>query len=173
MNRNRQKGKFKLLDKYKAITFFWLCSIILCSIWYGFVTHKNSTYYKIESEIADENRITDANSKENTDYGDVEVNNFMGLKIVHLDLKGAPPKISYFKQLFPLLASLGATGLLIEYEDMFPYYKTLANVSSLEAYSLKEIETVNKLAQLSNLLIIPLIPTIGKSFRFYFKVRRV
>jgi len=34
-------------------------------------------------------------------------------RYVHLDLKGAAPKVSYFSWLFPLLKELGATGLLI------------------------------------------------------------
>lgn len=34
-------------------------------------------------------------------------------RIVHLDLKGAPPLISYFKQIFPLIKNMGATGILL------------------------------------------------------------
>lgn len=34
-------------------------------------------------------------------------------RIVHLDLKGAPPIIPYFKRLFPLIKTLGATGILL------------------------------------------------------------
>lgn len=82
-------------------------------------------------------------------------------RIVHLDLKGAPPKISYFRKIFPLLAELGATGLLIEYEDMFPYSDILANISALNAYSTDDIDVINKLAKENNLKIIPLVQIFG------------
>lgn len=34
-------------------------------------------------------------------------------RVVHLDMKGAAPKLSYLEVVFPLLSSLGATGLLV------------------------------------------------------------
>lgn len=34
-------------------------------------------------------------------------------RIVHFDLKGAPPKISYLKRIFPLIKTMGATGILL------------------------------------------------------------
>ena len=34
-------------------------------------------------------------------------------KLVHLDLKGAPPRIEYLQELLPFLKHLGATGLLL------------------------------------------------------------
>ena len=34
-------------------------------------------------------------------------------RVVHLDLKGAPPKLSYLKELFPVLRDAGATAILL------------------------------------------------------------
>lgn len=34
-------------------------------------------------------------------------------RLVHFDLKGAPLKVSYFKRIFPLLKTMGATGILL------------------------------------------------------------
>ena len=42
-------------------------------------------------------------------------------RIVHFDLKGAPPSIDYMKKVVTISKELGATGVLIEYEDMFPW----------------------------------------------------
>ena len=53
------------------------------------------------------------------------------------DLKGAPPKLSYLKEVLPLLTMAGATDLLIEYEDMFPYWGVLQNISSKTAYPMQ------------------------------------
>lgn len=86
---------------------------------------------------------------------------FEGEKIVHIDLKGAPPKISYYGKLFPLLSKLGSTGILMEYEDMFPYSGMLNNISALNAYSLEDIKIINKMAKENNLKVIPLIQTFG------------
>ena len=42
-------------------------------------------------------------------------------RIVHIDLKGAQPKIGYYEEFFKLIKQFGATGLLLEYEDVFPF----------------------------------------------------
>jgi len=42
-------------------------------------------------------------------------------KLVHIDLKGAPPKLSYLKSLMGLVSEAGGNGILLEYEDMFPF----------------------------------------------------
>ncbi|KAK8768050.1 hypothetical protein V5799_005163 [Amblyomma americanum] len=65
-------------------------------------------------------------------------------RIVHFDLKGAPPKLEYYDAVFPLLRKLGATGLLMEYEDMFPYTGVLSPLAASNAY--KEAEIAHILA---------------------------
>ena len=42
-------------------------------------------------------------------------------RLVHLDFKGAPPRLPYLKGVLALAANLGATGVLLEWEDMFPW----------------------------------------------------
>uniref|UniRef100_A0A8D0FUD4 Hexosaminidase D n=1 Tax=Strix occidentalis caurina TaxID=311401 RepID=A0A8D0FUD4_STROC len=56
------------------------------------------------------------------------------MRLVHLDLKGAAPRVSYLEQVFPLLSQLGANGILIEYEDMFPFKGELEILRSPYAY---------------------------------------
>lgn len=88
--------------------------------------------------------------------------NEMRRRLVHLDLKGAPPRAAYLAevrregrgrrsarpapparppatappapQVLPLLRAMGATGLLLEYEDAFPYAPPLEALSAPHAY---------------------------------------
>ncbi|XP_014613036.1 PREDICTED: hexosaminidase D-like [Polistes canadensis] len=86
---------------------------------------------------------------------------FKGHKIVHLDLKGAPPKIGYYKYLLPLLKKLGATGILIEYEDMFPFDGNIKDISAYNCYTKDDLSIIQSLAEENNLIVIPLIQTFG------------
>ncbi|XP_053308862.1 hexosaminidase D [Spea bombifrons] len=83
------------------------------------------------------------------------------LTLVHLDLKGAPPKVAYLAEVFPLFSALGANGLLIEYEDTFPYFGELLPLRAAHAYSPQEIREILRLAELHNLEVIPLVQTFG------------
>ncbi|XP_007652522.1 hexosaminidase D isoform X2 [Cricetulus griseus] len=83
------------------------------------------------------------------------------MRLVHLDLKGAPPKVSYFSEVFPLFHALGANGLLIEYEDMFPYEGHLRLLRAKHAYSHSEVTEILRLARLSELEVVPLVQTFG------------
>jgi len=72
-------------------------------------------------------------------------------KFVHLDLKGMPPLVSYYAALFPLLKRIGVTGIVVEYEDMFPFSGILAPVVNRKAYTVKEVLRINQLAAASDL----------------------
>ncbi|XP_065282886.2 hexosaminidase D-like [Dermacentor albipictus] len=84
-------------------------------------------------------------------------------RLVHLDLKGAPPKASYLITLIPILKSLGATGLLIEYEDSFPFVgEPLHALASPRAYTRQELRAVLDTARDYDLTVVPLINTFDK-----------
>lgn len=62
--------------------------------------------------------------------------------VVHLDLKGAPPKLEYLKSLLPIMSKLGVNALLIEYEDMFPYNRSLIGLRASNCYERAQVRTV-------------------------------
>lgn len=76
------------------------------------------------------------------------------MRVVHLDLKGAPPRMHLFKTLFPLIAAAGANAILLEYEDMFPYEGILKNASAKNAYSREEVRCCDRIALCSVTLLI-------------------
>ncbi len=82
-------------------------------------------------------------------------------RFVHLDLKGAAPKVDYYEKLFPFLKQLGATGLLIEYEDMFPFTDRLAIIKHGFAYTKYDIQRILELAMINDLKVMPLLQVYG------------
>jgi len=82
-------------------------------------------------------------------------------RFVHLDLKGAAPKVVYFEKLFPYLKQLGANGLLIEYEDMFPFTDRLSIIRHGLAYSNADIQKILQLAEINDLKVMPLLQVYG------------
>lgn len=82
-------------------------------------------------------------------------------KLVHFDLKGAPPMVSYYEQVFPLLKKLGATGILMEYEDMFPYVGDLQIVCQPDVYSKEDIQKIQEIASNNDLTVVPLVQSFG------------
>ncbi|XP_028412708.1 hexosaminidase D-like [Dendronephthya gigantea] len=86
---------------------------------------------------------------------------FQGQKLVHFDLKGAPPKLEYMLRLIPLLREWGATGILMEYEDFFPYKDQFQVVRKPRAYTLNDIHRLQQAAENENLTFIPLVQTFG------------
>lgn len=82
-------------------------------------------------------------------------------RIIHIDLKGAPLKPQYFEKFFSLLKEFGATGILLEYEDVFPYEGGLAEAKHGHAYSIEDVKKIKNLAKQNGLKIIPLVQTYG------------
>ncbi|XP_074475248.1 hexosaminidase D isoform X1 [Sebastes fasciatus] len=86
-----------------------------------------------------------------------------GKKLVHLDLKGAPPRVEYLHKLIELFSQLGADGLLVEYEDMFPYggEVKLLQATVQPAYSREEVLSMQEFAKSKGMEVIPLVQTFG------------
>jgi hexosaminidase len=100
--------------------------------------------------------------------------------LVHLDMKGAPPPSKFLVELMPHFRDWGATGLLIEWEDMLPFEGPLERIRHPEAYSADEVgrapldasasRDVNVVAQVRMVLaaakacgltVTPLVQTFG------------
>lgn len=84
-----------------------------------------------------------------------------GHVLVHLDLKGAPPKLEYLQTVLPLMKKWGVTGLLVEYEDMFPYKNKLSDLATKFAYSEDDISALLQMASDNSFTVIPLVQTFG------------
>uniref|UniRef100_A0AAQ4RP29 beta-N-acetylhexosaminidase n=1 Tax=Gasterosteus aculeatus aculeatus TaxID=481459 RepID=A0AAQ4RP29_GASAC len=86
-----------------------------------------------------------------------------GKKLVHLDLKGAPPRLEYLLKLIELFSKLGVDGLLVEYEDMFPYDGDLKllQATAQPPYSREEVLSMQELAKSKGMEVIPLVQTFG------------
>ena len=75
-----------------------------------------------ESRFSDDSGMPSGlSAPQNGEYASSQTLYIPPQRIVHLDLKGAPPMISYLKTVLTMSQSLGATGVLIEWEDMFPW----------------------------------------------------
>ncbi|EYB98903.1 hypothetical protein Y032_0127g1409 [Ancylostoma ceylanicum] len=88
-------------------------------------------------------------------------NEFYENIIVHFDLKGAPPRVPYFMDLLDLVARSGATGILLEWEDMFPWTGQLEVARNTDAYSMDDVRAILSKAKSLDLDIIPLVQTFG------------
>lgn len=81
--------------------------------------------------------------------------------IVHVDLKGAPPRVEYLIEFFKLLSNHYVDGVLIEYEDMFPYSDEIEGIKRDDHYSEDDIKRILQAAESYHLEVIPLIQSFG------------
>lgn len=82
-------------------------------------------------------------------------------KLIHLDLKGAPPKVEYLKAAFPLMKQWGATGLCIEWEDTLPFEGELEVIRLPYCYSREDVQEILSAAKDAGLSVVPLVQTFG------------
>ncbi|KAG8234758.1 hypothetical protein J437_LFUL006590, partial [Ladona fulva] len=75
-------------------------------------------------------------------------------------MKGAPPTVAYLKKIFPILAHLGATGILLEWEDVFPF-ASISPLAAGNAYSRSDVAAILASARSNDLEVIPLVQTFG------------
>ncbi|RXG61053.1 Protein abrupt [Armadillidium vulgare] len=98
----------------------------------------------------------------NSIYDDNKRGNYIPKeRIIHLDLKGAPLLPSAYKVLIPWLAKYGATTILMEYEDMFPWEGSLASLAAKNSYSKNDVKNFLALCKKNNIAVIPLVQTFG------------
>jgi len=84
----------------------------------------------------------------------------LGLRGVHLDLKGAMAPASYWREVIATLGHYKINAVLIEYEDKFPY-ATHPEIVGPGALSRDEIEELLETAADHFVEVIPLLQTIG------------
>ena len=92
-------------------------------------------------------------------------------RLVHLDLKGSPPKLAYLKEFLPYIKSAGATGLIIEYDDYFPYSNDLESACNQNHYTSSELKQLFALIKQSNFFVIPLVQSLN-NLEFILKLKQ-
>ena len=60
-------------------------------------------------------------------------------KYVHIDMKGGPPTLAYLLELLEVMSQWGAEGVVMEWEDMFPWSGDLAVLARPGHYTLEMV----------------------------------
>ena len=60
-------------------------------------------------------------------------------KYVHIDMKGGPPTLPYFLEVMGLVKDWGGTGILVEWEDMFPWTHELSILARPGHYTQEDV----------------------------------
>jgi hypothetical protein len=79
-------------------------------------------------------------------------------RFVHIDLAAGRPSVEYLKEVFALLKNIGASGIILEWEQTFPYGGEISYLSNPDrSYSRSELDQIIKSANENKLEIIPLV----------------
>ncbi|KAM3716901.1 Hexosaminidase [Dirofilaria immitis] len=159
---------WKLLT-VRIFLIFTFCFIVL-EMTIGLPIYKQETQGLIQkngieiedAQISGDKRVMHSLSRATKDLQKLELNESLySNRIIHFDLKGAAPKVSYLKEVLRLMKRNGATGILLEWEDTFPFNGSLADNRNSDAYTVEEVRDLLKTAKSLNLDVIPLVPTFG------------
>uniref|UniRef100_A0AC35TNN1 Beta-N-acetylhexosaminidase n=1 Tax=Rhabditophanes sp. KR3021 TaxID=114890 RepID=A0AC35TNN1_9BILA len=83
-------------------------------------------------------------------------------RYIHLDLKGGAYRPEVFPKLFLFFKRIGINGILLEWEDMFPYTDGLEGAVNDYAYTMPQVEGILKSAIKDyQMEVIPLVQTFG------------
>ena len=82
-------------------------------------------------------------------------------KYVHIDMKGGPPTLPYFLEVMGLVKDWGGTGILVEWEDMFPWTDELSILARPGHYTQEDVDSLLSQATSLDIEVIPLIQTFG------------
>jgi hexosaminidase len=84
--------------------------------------------------------------------------------MIHLDMKGAPPKFEFLERLLKFISAHFkhlVNGVIIEFEDMFPFTGFLSQINSPNCYSKEQIQQLGSLCKNLGLKFSVLIQTFG------------
>ncbi|CAF2966100.1 unnamed protein product [Rotaria sp. Silwood2] len=152
---------------FKFLAFVFII-IMIYIIYYSQCISKSSGKKRLSQSISDNSYLPQETfstktinniSTEKPNYGRPNL-----AKYIHLDLKGAPPKLDkFYESFFNFLKSLqmGVKGVLIEYEDILPLEGIFADVGHQAGYTKSDIKLIEKAAKENEIEIIPLIQTFG------------
>jgi hypothetical protein len=84
----------------------------------------------------------------------------VGLRVVHLDLKGVPPTFEHLLELLEVFAHCRYNAVLVEWEDMFPWTVD-ERFRCATAYTPDQVRRFNEEADRLGLEVIPLVQCLG------------
>ncbi len=85
---------------------------------------------------------------------------FVGIRGIHLDLKGLPPAPERLLEHLDIMAGAGINCVTVEWEDMYPW-KTYPELRNRTAYSEETVEKFFAKAEKLSIEVIPLVQCLG------------
>lgn len=135
-----------------------LCVLVVLKLWLLAEPNPNASPVFVVTPRRGQGGRTHAASKELQTQTGMEV---PPERLWHLDPKGGAPLVPFIEGMMSLAARAGATGVLLEWEDMFPFTSPLAELSAHNAYSLKDVARIMQAAKGAGLSVIHLVQSLG------------